>query len=131
MDYIDERDTNPVRDWLRDVKNVPRKAKAKIDRLLLQLAGTELWVRPAASNLDDYPGIVEIRVLWMNVQYRLLGFRGPGPRQFTLLEHALEKDDKFVPPSAPATAKKRMKEVMEENPLPGKPRRRVCEHRFD
>jgi hypothetical protein len=130
MDYLDERGTNPIQDWLHDVKQVPRKGKAKIDRLLLQLAGTELWVRPGASNLDDYPGIVEIRILWMNVQYRLLGFRGPGPRQFTLLEHAIEKDDKFVPPSAPSTATTRMSEVLAENPPIGKPRRRICEHRF-
>ena len=75
MDYFDDRGYNPIQDWLNDRKQVPIKAKAKIDRILLQLAGTPLWVRPLASNLDDYPGIVEIRVRWMNVQYRILGFR--------------------------------------------------------
>jgi hypothetical protein len=111
MDYVDDRGSNPIQDWLGDRKRVPLKAKAKIDRILLQLAGTPLWVRPLASNLDDYPGIVEIRVRWMNVQYRILGFRGPDYRQFTLLFPALERDDKFDPPSAPDVATARMATV--------------------
>lgn len=76
MDFLD-RGQSPIEDWLEDRREVPIKAKAKIDRVLLQLSDTPLWVRPLASNLDDYPGIVEIRILYMNVQYRLLGFRAP------------------------------------------------------
>ncbi|HUD13822.1 MAG TPA: hypothetical protein VMQ56_09230 [Terracidiphilus sp.] len=122
LDYI-ERNGNPIRDWLEDKASVPTKARAKIQRILLQLAGTRSWTRPLASNLDDYPGIVEIRIRWMNTQYRLLGYRGPGEREFTLLFPATEKDDKFVPLNAPTIATNRMSIVQSD-------RSRVCEHRF-
>jgi len=123
MDYLDERGTNPIQDWLKDARQDPVKAKAKIDRILLQLAGTALWVRPLASNLDGYPGIVEIRVRWMNTQYRLLGFRGPEERQFTLLFPALEQGDQFQPLTAPEIATTRMGNVIAD-------RSRACEHRY-
>jgi hypothetical protein len=99
------------------------KAKAKIDRALLQLTATLLWTRPAASNLDDYPGIVEIRVRWMNTQYRILGYRGPDYRQFTLLFPALEQGDKFKPLNAPDIALPRMGIVEADWS-------RSCEHRY-
>jgi len=123
LDYT-ERDVNPIRDWLNDKTRVPTKAKAKIQRILLQLAGTRLWTRPLASNLDGYPNIVEIRIRWMNIQYRLLGYRGPGEREFTLLFPATEKGDQFVPLSAPEIAVNRMAVVQSD-------RSRVCEHRFN
>jgi hypothetical protein len=122
-DYLDERGTNPIQEWLHDKSVVPLKAKAKIDRHLLQLAGTKLWIRPFASNLDGYPGVVEIRVRWMNTQYRLLGFRGPVDRQFTLLFPALEQGDEFVPLNAPEIAQVRMAIVMKD-------RSRSVEHRY-
>jgi hypothetical protein len=118
-----ERDSSPIQDWLNDKRAVPVKAKAKIQRILLQLAGTVLWTRPLASNLDGFPGIVEIRILWMNTQYRLLGYRGPGERRFTLLFPATEKNVQFVPPNAPLIASNRMA-VIEAD------RSRVREHRF-
>lgn len=123
FDYVDERGTNPIRDWLMDKRIVPVKARAKIQRILLQLAGTALWIRPLASNLDDYEGIVEIRVRWMNTQYRLLGFRGPEDRQFSILFPALEQGDEFVPRSAPIIAVDRMAIVNAD-------RRRIVEHRY-
>ena len=122
LDYV-ERDANLIQEWLGDRRAVPIKARAKIQRILLQLAGTRLWTRPLASNLDDYPGLVEIRVLWMNTQYRLLGFRGPGGREFTILFPALEKDDEFVPLTAPEIATHRMAAVQSD-------RNRTREHRF-
>lgn len=124
FDYTDERGTNPIRDWLMDKAVVPVKARAKIQRILLQLAGTPLWTRPLASNLDDYEYIVEIRVLWMNTQYRLLGFRGPEDRQFSILVTALEQGGEFIPRNAPVIATRRMK-VVNAN------RRRIVEHRYD
>jgi hypothetical protein len=123
FDYIDERGTNPIEVWLMDKRAVPVKARAKIQRILLQLAGTALWTRPLASNLDDYDGIVEIRIRWMNTQYRLLGFRGPDERQFSILVPAIEQDDEFVPLSAPSIAKTRMIAVAAD-------RRRIIEHRY-
>lgn len=123
FDYIDERGTNPIQDWLMDRRAVPVKARAKIQRILLQLAGTALWARPLASNLDDYEGIVEIRIRWMNTQYRLLGFRGPDVRCFSILVPAIEQGDQFVPLNAPDIATTRMAIVIAD-------RRRVVEHRY-
>src|SRR5271157_4829408 len=120
-DYIDERGINLIQEWLMDRREVPVKARAKIQRILLQLAGTALWTRPLTSNLDDYDDIVEIRALWMNVQYRLLGFRGPGVRQFTILFPAKEQGGEFVPLTAPETARTRMQTVIAN-------RRRASEH---
>lgn len=122
FDFTD-RGANPIAEWLRDRSAVPVKAKAKIDRNLLQLAVTPFWSRPLASNLDGYPGIVEIRVRYMNIQYRILGFRGPADRQFTLLVPAVEQGDEFIPRNAPEIAGHRMK-LVQDDP------RRVCEHRF-
>ena len=124
FDYIDERGTNPIQDWLMDRRIVPVKARAKIQRILLQLTGTALWTRPLASNLDDYEDIVEIRVRWMNTQYRLLGFRGPDVRQFSILVPAIEQGDEFVPLNAPGIAATRMAIVIAD-------RRRIVEHRYN
>lgn len=121
-DFIDG-DRNPIREWLMDKRQVPVKARAKIQRILLQLTGTRLWTRPLASNLDGYPAIVEIRIRWMNTQYRLLGYRGPIEREFTLLYPALEKGDQFVPLNAPEIAENRMALVEAD-------RRRTVEHSF-
>jgi hypothetical protein len=123
LDYLEERNVNPIRDWLMDKRQVPVKARAKIQRILTQLAGTPLWKRPLASNLEGYDGIVEIRVLYMNTQYRLLGFRGPADRQFTILFPALEQGDRFVPESAAEIAMRRMQIVISNEG-------RTCEHRF-
>ena len=123
-DYLEERGGNPIHDWLMDKREVPTKARAKIQRILLQLAGTKLWTRPLASNLDDYDEIVEIRIRYMNIQYRLLGFRGPAEREFTILFPAKEQGDEFVPPNAPLIAQTRMETVKAD-------RRRICEHRFN
>jgi hypothetical protein len=123
LDYVDG-ESNPIREWLNDRHIVPVKAKAKIQRILLQLAGTPFWTRPLASNLDGYPGIVEIRVRWMNTQYRILGYRGPRDREFTLLFPAMEKGDQFVPPSAPQVAENRMAIVNNDW-------RRAVDHRFN
>jgi hypothetical protein len=123
MDFLDDRGANLIQEWLNDKRQVPVKAKAKIDRALLQLAGTPNWIRPQASNLDSFPGIVEIRVRWMNTQYRLLGFRGPDERQFTLLFPALEQGDRFQPLGAPKIAESRMEIVKADWS-------RSCEHRY-
>ena len=120
---MDERKVNQIQTWLMDKREVPVKARAKIQRILLQLAGTPLWTRPLASNLDDYPGIVEIRVLALNVQYRLLGFRGPDELEFSILYPAREQGGRFVPLSAPEIAQNRMRIVMAD-------RSRICEHIF-
>ena len=121
-DFVDG-DANPIADWLGDRLAVPIKAKAKIDRILLLLSETPLWVRPLTSNLDGHDGIIEIRIRYMNIQYRLLGFRGPKERQFTLLYPALEQGDEFVPRNAPKIAEHRMR-LVKEDP------RRAREHRF-
>lgn len=125
LDYLDSDGGNPIREWITDKRCVPTKARAKIQRILLQLTGEKLWVRPLASNLDGYDPIVEIRIRWMNTPYRILGFRGPEDRKFTILYPAIEKGDRFVPENAPTIALNRMREVLRSA------KERVCEHRFN
>src|SRR5437763_1254723 len=122
MDYLDARRVNIIAEWLNDRQQVPRKAKAKIETVLRYLAGTPLWVRPYASNVTDHQGIVEIRIRWMNVQYRPLGFRGPDEGQFTILVPAIAQGGEFVPLNAPGIAETRLAEVLADSS-------RACEHR--
>jgi len=60
----------------------------------------------------------------MNTQYRILGFRGPEDRQFTLLIPAIEQGDKFVPATAPSIARTRMAIVIAD-------RSRIIEHSYN
>jgi hypothetical protein len=123
FDYIDERGTNPIEEWLMDKRAVPVGARAKIQKILLNLAGFPKWERPLTSTLNGYDRIIEIRIRWMNTQYRLLGFRGPAEKQFSILVPAIEKDDEFVPLNSPIIATSRMKIVSAD-------RRRIIEHRY-
>jgi len=101
----------------------PSKGEGENSTYSLAVGGTVSWTRPLASNLDGYPEIVEVRIRWMNTQYRLLGYRGPGEREFTLLFPALEKGDQFVPLNAPEIATNRMSIVKVD-------RSRIREHSF-
>lgn len=89
LDYINARSENEIRDWLI---SLPKKAQAKIDRMILVLQAYEgSWPPQYVSALKGYEGIYELRVVASGVQYRPLGFFGPGDREFTLLIGAVEK----------------------------------------
>lgn len=88
---------------------IPEEAQAAIDVRINFLRITRTWERPHFDKLHGYQHIHEIRIKHKRVEYRPLGYYGPSNARwcFTILKCAKEKDDKFVPKNAPATAEER------------------------
>ena len=119
LDYVNARGQNDIRDWL---VSLPKKAQAKIDRLILILRTYEgPWPPQYVSALRGYEGLYELRVVASGVQYRPLGFFGPGAREFTLLIGAVEKGK--LSRRVCETAFRRRQEVLAD-------RSRAREHEF-
>lgn len=70
---------------------------------------------------DECQGLYEVRLEVRNVQYRLLGFHGPGQGTGTLVFGARETDDHFVPANACDQAREIMDKVIAD---PNKHRRK-------
>ena len=110
-DYVDSQRNNPIRAWL---DGVGPKAKARFTVLIAHLEATRPgdWRRPVVDTLhDDCAGLFEIRALVEGIQYRLLGFHGPGQRAPTLVAGAIERSDRFEPRDTPQIAQARKAEV--------------------
>jgi hypothetical protein len=76
------------------------------------------WVRPYVGILSrECSGLVEIRFTVEKVRHRPIGFYGPGRMQFTILDFAIEKDRKFVPPTVCKTALRKKSEVIRDPKL--------------
>ena len=117
-DFIDQSGRNVIRDWL-DVQGQKKRPKAKLNFRMQNLEGwpRHLWVEPYTKPLKgNCQGLIEIRADVQNVQYRLLGFHGPGDREVTLVFGAHERGGKFVPRSACEIALKRKGEA-ENQPM--------------
>ena len=116
---MNARGQNEIRDWL---VSLPKKAQAKIDYIILVLQAYEgPWPLQYVSALRGYDGIHELRVVASGVQYRPLGFFGPGEREFTLLIGAVEKGR--LSTRVCETAVRRRQEVVAD-------RSRAHEHQF-
>jgi hypothetical protein len=87
-DFLEERGVNPIRQWL---ESLPDKARAKINTRILFLMAQMVWPEQYVSSLTGWPELVELRVVHANVQYRPLGFYGPGRREFTIVLGSVEK----------------------------------------
>jgi hypothetical protein len=126
-DYVDHRDKNLIEKWLEGLQ-VPERARMLRKLDALRKNGPDL----SSELLSDtpYPHIKKMR-LNGRVAPRLLLCRGPvnmGAQEFTLLFGCTERDRKFVPSTALATAeehrqyviadpqKRRTKRVFEEPP---------------
>jgi hypothetical protein len=92
-DFIEERGTNPIRDWL---DGVPERASIKINTRILFLAGVASWPEQYVSSFTGWPKLLELRVVSSGVQYRPLGFYGPEAREFTFVLGTIEKGE--IPP---------------------------------
>lgn len=92
----------------------PTKVQAKFFSRVKTLAQLDLpeWRLPLFCWLhgDCHP-LGEIRFKALGVQFRPLGFRGPGPRTFTLTYPATEQSDRFVPQNACALALSKKLEI--------------------
>lgn len=97
-DYVDEDGINVIKTWLE-----ARGGKARFDTIIQYLEASRpgTWRRPVVGRLTgECAGLSEIRAQVRRTQLRLLGFYGPGEREFTLVFGAVEKNDRFVPLSA-------------------------------
>lgn len=96
-DYVDEDGDNSIHRWLN---TEGKEAKAKFNLWIRHLEATEpgRWCRPLVDTLtDECQGLFEIRVKVAGMNYRLLGFHGPGQCEPTLALGSLKNTPK-VPP---------------------------------
>jgi len=95
FDYVDDGGANIIWDWF---EGDGRKAKAKFNARLMYLEATPpgQWSRPYVDHLSgSCAGLLEIRAK-VDVQYRLLGFFGPGPREVTLVLGVIKKGSRSL-----------------------------------
>ena len=119
-DFTEGRGANPIRTWL---DGIPKKAASKINTRLLFMMAIPIWPEQYVSSLVGWPELVELRVVHAGVQYRPLGFYGPGRREFTIVLGVVEKGS--VPSRILETADANRKLVETTG------RSRICEHQFD
>jgi hypothetical protein len=106
--YVAANGESSFKNWY---DNLGEDVRAVFDARLLYLKQQPRngWSRPHFSLLHGpCAGLGEIRFKAKKIQYRPLGFFGPGPNQFTLLVGAIERGDQLQPPSACASALKYM-----------------------
>jgi hypothetical protein len=100
-----------ISEWLKAI-NPPSKRKkmiarwdAKIDHIRnLEKA---LWPGNLFTELTGFRTIWEMKFTLQNMQWRPLGFFGPGRFEFTFLIGAIERNGRFEPQSAPKLALER------------------------
>jgi hypothetical protein len=90
LDYLNERWDNEIHKWLNS-NAVPKNAKAKINARLFNLQGFRVWPEQYVSAYKGWDEIIELKAVYGNVEYRLLGFYGPRRWEFTLLNGGIEK----------------------------------------
>ncbi len=110
--FIDSKGQVDFYDWLdQQVK----KAKVKIRERINYFEITPYWAyRPYASPLKDTDNIVELRIVFNNIQYRPLGCFGPRNGEFTILIGAIEDNGSFNPKNAIKFAEERCKLIHED-----------------
>ena len=85
--------------------------RAKLDVRMNYLRDQPVWPDPLYHPLAGQEGLGAVRFKVKNVQYRPMGFFGPGNRTFTFVYFATEKGDKYLPKNCFEEAKARMKHV--------------------
>jgi hypothetical protein len=91
-----------------------KKLKAKFLSRIITLAQLEFWEwrEPPFKTLHgECIGLGEIRFKADGVEQRPLGFRS-GPKEFTIVFWAVEKENKFVPREACRRALERKSEIL-------------------
>lgn len=90
MDFFSLRGVNEIYSWLHS-SEVTKEARAKINARIASLQGFPIFPEQFISAYKGWPGILELKIVCSGVQYRPLGFYGPGKRQFSLLVGGIEK----------------------------------------
>lgn len=119
-DFLEERGVNAIRAWL---DTLPDKAQAKINTRILFLSAQTVWPEQYISSLTGWPDLLELRVVHGGVQYRPLGFYGPGRRELTLVLGAKEKGE--LPDRVLEAADANRKLILATG------RTRIVRHQFD
>ena len=127
MDFADKRG-NRVKEWIASLDRGARvkewiasldrgaqvEVKAALNTQLRILAARERLGRPDVGFMRrECKGLLEIVLTVGNVEYRPLAYYGPDTRkrQVTILRGAIEKDGRLQPPTACATALRRIEEI--------------------
>lgn len=118
-DYVNRRGENEIHSWL---DSLPKRAKVRINTTISRLELMETLGMPHIKKLTGpCDGLLELRVLCENVQYRPLCAHGPGEREVTLLVGAIEKGGR-LPSSACSTALARKQQLGQKGS--------TCDHDF-
>ena len=90
FDYLTERGENDIHTWLNS-EAVTKAAKVKINARIIALQGFPIFPEQYISAYSGWPKLLELRIVSNGVQYRPLGFYGPGRGQFSLVIGGVEK----------------------------------------
>jgi hypothetical protein len=108
MDYCSPVGNNLIESWYGDL---PEEAQAEFDVTLKTLSITEDWRGMTEFKTLGLEGLCEIRFKALNVQYRPLGYFGPGAKRFSIYVGCKKKGTVYTPPDAFDLASKRWGKV--------------------
>jgi hypothetical protein len=124
LDFVDVNGTNRIKEWLTNLPPSSQAAvKAKLTARIQHLQGLP-HLGGYITPLVGCDGVMEIRMVTHNVQYRPLVCYGPNQREVVLLVVVEERNGR-LPRSACDIAQRRRALVFADNE--GK---RVCRHDF-
>jgi hypothetical protein len=110
-DYVRPNGNNPILKWYS--KELSGREQANMDALLSALERQQTWDLPDYKAMQGaLKGLGEIR--WRGDQkrpLRLVGFRGPGANDFTILVGCTHDGNKYDPANALDSALTRMSEL--------------------
>jgi hypothetical protein len=115
-DYVDYDGVNVVKTWLGQLDI---KVKAKFNARLSTLEQLDRieWGKCNTEVLKgDKDGLIAVRVEFNKIQYRILGYFGPGRGEFTLLACCRERENKYIPLNIGRTAFEH-RTAIEANPI--------------
>jgi hypothetical protein len=104
MDYCSPARNNLVEEWYQDL---PEEAQAEFDVTLKVLSIVQDWRGMAEFKSLGLDGLCEIRFKALNVQYRPMGYFGPGAKRFSIYVGSKKKGSVYTPPDAINLADKR------------------------
>ena len=108
MDYCSPAGNNLIEAWYDDLLE---EAQAEFDATLKTLSITEDWRGMSEFKHLGQDGLCEIRFKAANVQYRPLGFFGPGAKCFSIYVGSRKKGKIYDPPDALRLAIERRNKV--------------------
>jgi hypothetical protein len=111
--YLTISGRDPVREWYEGLRPTNR-AIVRTDLRYLRDQPPAKWERPWYGTLSKKgcSGLGEVRLKLDKVEWRIIGFFGPGRQEFTMVAIAREKDRKFIPIDTCQIAQARKAEIL-------------------